>query len=231
MIYMRAARTLALSLVLASTSPLLATEATAADLGGGRGKIADYTPEPLPTPFTWAGLYVGLHAGYGWSSIDWQEGIFSGSQDGEGWLAGGQIGFNLQSGRLVYGLEADATASWMEGGHAAAGHSVQWLYSVRGRLGLSTPDNRWLFYVTGGAAWADIDYSNTTGVGGYADTHFGWVAGAGIERALAPNITARLEYLYYDFDKLSAPPGALGVGSSELDPSMQTVRFGINFKF
>ena len=27
------------------------------------------------------------------------------------------------------------------------------------------------------------------------------------------------------------PPGALGLGSSALDPSLQTVRFGVNFKF
>ena len=105
-----------------------------------------------------------------------------------------------------------------------------WLYSVRARLGLASDDNRWLFYVTGGAAWADVDYSSA-GFGGHSDTHFGWVAGAGIERALTPNLTARVEYLYYDFDSLSAPAGALGGGATELDPTMQTVRFGLNFKF
>jgi outer membrane immunogenic protein len=227
--HMRAARALALIFALAPASTLLAPGAAAADLGG-RGKIAYSAPEPIPSPFTWAGLYVGAHVGYGWSSIDWQDGMFSGSQNGEGWLAGGQVGYNLQSGRVVYGLEADATATWMEGGDAASGHSVDWLYTVRARLGMTTPDNRWLFYVTGGAAWADVNYSNAAG-SRYSDTHFGWVAGAGIERALTPNVTARVEYLYYDFDKLSSPPGSLGVGTSELDPTMQTVRFGINFKF
>jgi outer membrane immunogenic protein len=229
--YMRAARALALIVALSPATTLLAPDAAAADLGGGRrGKIADYTPEPLPTPFTWAGLYVGVHAGYGWSSIDWQEGIFSGSQDGDGWLAGGQIGFNLQSGRLVYGLEADATGSWIEGGNADSGHATQLLYSVRARLGMSTSDNRWLFYVTGGAAWADMEYANIAS-SGYSDTHFGWVAGAGIERALTPNVTARLEYLHYDFDSLTSPAGSLGAGSSQLDPSVDTVRLGINYKF
>jgi opacity protein-like surface antigen len=118
----------------------------------------------------------------------------------------------------------------MEGGNAASGHSIEALYSARARLGLSTLDNRWLFYITGGAAWATIDYSNIAG-SGFSDTHFGWVAGAGIERALTPNITARLEYLYYDFERLSSPAGALGIGASELDPTIQTVRFGVNFKF
>jgi outer membrane immunogenic protein len=227
--HMRAARALALIFALAPASTLLAPDAAAADLGG-RGKIAHSVPESMPSPFTWAGFYVGANVGYGWSSIDWQEGMFAGSQDGEGLLAGGQIGFNLQSGLVVYGVEADATATWIEGGNAASGHSVDWLYSVRARLGLSTSDNRWLFYVTGGAAWADVNYTNAAG-SGFSDTHFGWVAGAGIERALAPNLTARLEYLYYDFDKLSSAPGSLGAGSSELDPNMQTVRFGVNYKF
>ena len=101
---------------------------------------------------------------------------------------------------------------------------------MRARAGLASPDNRWLFYVTGGAAFADIDYGSA-GFGGHSDMHFGWVAGAGIERALARNLTARLEYLYYDFDSLSAPAGALGGAATDLDPTIQTVRFGLNFKF
>jgi outer membrane immunogenic protein len=227
---MRAVRAAALSFALASAlSLLLVPGAVAADLGD-RSKIAHSVPEAPPSPLTWAGLYVGAHVGYGWSSIEWQEGAFSGSHDGEGLLAGGQIGFNMQTGRLVYGLEADATAGFIEGGNGCCDHAVAALYSVRARAGLSSADNRWLFYVTGGAAFADVDYGSQ-GFGGHSDTHFGWVAGAGIERALARNLTARLEYLYYDFDSLSAPPGALGAGATDLDPTIQTVRFGLNFKF
>ena len=121
---MRAARAMALSIVLASVSPLLAPAASAADLGG-RSRIVHPDPGPLPVAFSWAGFYIGVHAGYGWSSIEWQEGAFVGSHDGEGGLAGGQIGFNLQFGRLVYGLEADAAASLIEGGSILSSHSLE----------------------------------------------------------------------------------------------------------
>jgi len=70
-----------------------------------------------------------------------------------------------------------------------------------------------------------------TGFGGHSETHLGWVVGGGIERALAPNLTARVEYLYYSFDGVTAPPGALGAGATDLDLSTHTVRFGLNFKF
>ena len=66
---------------------------------------------------------------------------------------------------------------------------------------------------------------------GFSRTHSGWVAGGGIEHMLTPNLTARVEYLYYGFDSVTAPAGALGGGPANLDPSTQTVRFGLNFKF
>ena len=100
----------------------------------------------------------------------------------------------------------------------------------RGRAGLTSGDNRWLFYATAGAAWADFDY-RSAGLGGHSETQFGWVAGGGVERALSPNLTAKVEYLYYDFDSAGAPAGSLGGAATDLDPTMQTVRFGLNFKF
>lgn len=211
-------------------SAALAPAAVAADLGKGpRRAIID--PIPQAAPFSWTGLYVGAHLGYGWSDIDWQEvPAFSGTHDGSGWLAGGQIGYNWQRGRFVYGVEADISSSWIDGGTPCCGHSINWLSSVRGRAGVTSFDNRWLFYATGGGAWADVDYSSP-GFGSYSNTHFGWVAGAGIERALTSSLTARVEYLYYGFDGVTAPAGALGPGATNLDPTTQTIRFGLNFKF
>jgi outer membrane immunogenic protein len=219
--------------VAVATAAALATQAIAADLGGARR--AGQAPPPPPIieeapSFTWSGLYVGVHAGYGWTDVDWQEvPAFNGSHDGDGWLAGAQAGYNWQSGRFVYGLEADISSLWVDGGNACCSHDMSWLYSVRGRLGITGYDNRTLFYVTGGGAWADIDYAS---LGSYSNNHFGWVIGGGIERALTPRMTARIEYLYYNFDDATAPAGTVaGGGIADLDPSMHTVRLGLNFKF
>jgi opacity protein-like surface antigen len=48
---------------------------------------------------------------------------------------------------------------------------------------------------------------------------------------ITQNLSAKIEYLYYGFDSVTAPAGALGGGPASLDLNTQTVRFGLNFKF
>jgi hypothetical protein len=43
--------------------------------------------------------------------------------------------------------------------------------------------------------------------------------------------TMRTAALYYDFDGITAPAGSLAEVATDLDPSMHTVRFGLNLKF
>ncbi|MGE0850845.1 MAG: outer membrane protein [Hyphomicrobiaceae bacterium] len=221
--------------------------APAADLGGAPSRRPVYDgPGTYGPVFTWTGLYIGGHVGYGWSDADWQfsatPGVSTG-HTGEGGLAGGQIGYNIQTGHFVFGVEADLSGSWMDGSTACpnagfdCGHSFNWLASVRGRAGVTMNNNRTLFYATAGGAWADVDYTATnvvTGAAfgtGFSNTHVGWVGGGGIEHMLTQNLSARVEYLYYGFDSVTAPAGALGGGPASLDLAAQTVRFGLNFKF
>lgn len=209
--------------LLAGTALAAAPSAFAADLGGPSMKDGPYIAQ---TPFSWSGFYLGTHVGYGWSTVDWQG--LSDNLEGSGWLAGGQVGYNWQRGALVFGLEADASYNWVDGSLGGDAHSIDWQASIRARLGLAVNNSRTLLYTTGGVAWADVNYASA---GNFSETHFGWVYGGGIEHMLSQNLSARVEYLYYDFNDATAPGGVLGAGPTSVDPSMHVVRFGLNLKF
>ncbi len=97
---------------------LIGTPALAAD-------IAFKAPPPAPAPvYGWTGFYIGGNVGYGWSHRDFINTITgtsggtqlsasnSGTDNGRGWLGGGQIGFNYQFlGNCVAGIEADIDAA------------------------------------------------------------------------------------------------------------------------
>src|SRR6185312_14587303 len=89
--------------------------------------------------------------------------------------------------------------------------SIDWFGTVRGRVGfLVTP--QWLLYGTGGLAYGETKSSFTTtdltggcvpngtlcATGASSGVSTGWTAGAGAEAMLAPNWSAKVEYLYVD---------------------------------
>lgn len=223
-------------------SATLATAASAADLGSGPYRGG--RDEPYARPFSWTGLYIGANVGYGWTDTDWS---FTGSSllgnRGGGGLLGAQLGYNWQAGRTVFGIEGDVATSWIDGTSSCpnpafnCSHDLTWTASLRGRLGFTVNDNRTLLYGTAGVAWADTKWSTRDAATGaafgsdFSTTQTGYVVGAGIEHMLTQNLSARVEYLYYGFDPVTAPAGTLDVGPTKLDPSSQVVRFGLNLKF
>ena len=118
---------------------------------------------------------------------------------GDGFVVGGQIGYNWQLNYWVLGLEADG--SFVDNSDEGLdGFSEQnFLASIRGRVGFAV--DRFLIYGTGGAAWTgfDVDFV-TDGLVDDEVTFFGWVAGGGIEYAITDNVTFGVEYLHYEFD-------------------------------
>ncbi len=169
----------------------------AAGLGisiGQAAKAADMPAAPVyrapvvAPVYSWSGIYIGINAGGAWSCSNVPTstvfdplGYFdvasvpavnaAGAQaiDTTGFLGGAQVGYNLQSGRFVAGLEFDFDYFRLRGSSTTAGvypccapaaftvtSSVRadWLATLRGRIGM-TADN-WLFYATGGLAVANL---------------------------------------------------------------------------
>jgi outer membrane immunogenic protein len=186
--------------------------------------------------FNWSGFYYGVNAGYGWgesSHTDTGTGASSGKLDVDGWLLGGTVGANWQSGAWVGGVEADL--AWANpdgsGGSAAAcagpcSTQLNWFGTGRVRAGFAA--DAYLFYVTGGAAFGGVK-AGQGGFGSGSDTRIGWTVGAGVETALAQNWTAKLEYLYADLgDKNTYSVGATPF---TVDYKSHIVRMGLNYKF
>ncbi len=89
-------------------------------------QVATSTP-PVSCDYTWTGFYLGAHIGYGWSTGDTSfEALPSParfgaletqkfSSDADGIFGGGQVGYNYQWNKLVFGFEGDFSGSDFEG--------------------------------------------------------------------------------------------------------------------
>ena len=218
---------------------LLSTSAFAADLPNR--KTAPVAPVTYVAPFTWTGFYVGLNAGYGWSSgtdVTVTGGgattLFSGGDEG-GFTGGAQAGYNFQTGAIVFGLETDIQYADFGGGRTFAPSLVttdsgSYWGSVRGRLGFAA--DRALFYVTGGLAYGDIGES----VFGNNDVRVGWTLGGGVEYAFTNNWTAKVEGLYVNIDRGNkagaiTTNGIVYTATQSSDSAFGVVRAGLNYKF
>ena len=184
----------------------------AADDGIGPGVDRPYYPG------IWQGLYAGVNAGWGWSG------------DASGVVGGGQIGYNWQSNKFVYGLEGDISASDIGvtetvvgfGAIASASASIDWITTIRGRFGVLTQPGL-LIYGTAGLAIVNSSvHANISAFGFGANFHesatgSGFVFGVGVEHQLTERMSARLEYLEF--------------GQTDRIGDFGIVRAGLNFKF
>jgi outer membrane immunogenic protein len=173
-----------------------------------------------PVSFTWTGFYLGGNVGGAWSTIQ-NNGLGGGNSSSV--MGGASAGYNWQFAPFwVVGIEGDA--SWADLTVPAGSGDVNWIGSVRTRLGW-TPTPTTLLYATGGVAWSNV---NIPGVDTLpADqTKNGWVAGGGFEWApWANNWSVRAEYLYYHFNSVLLGAGFAGdIGISE-------ARVGAAYKF
>ena len=203
---------------------ILATSisAQAADLGG-RYKAPAYT---APAYFNWSGFYVGINAGYGWGKADWGAGTDTANLTG--YLIGATLGYNYQFGSFVVGIEGDIDYSTVKGNCAIFACSTNMKYFGTGRARLGYAWDRWLPFITGGVAVANIENSGTAG--SESVTKIGWTAGVGLEYAFAGPWSAKLEYLYADLGTTSCAT-CFGGGPVDVKVKVNAIRIGVNYRF
>ena len=215
--------------------------------------------------FSWTGFYLGARLGYGWHDGDVESHLLPDNvfridpsaepNDAEGFVGGGEFGYNWQFQRFVVGAEADFSGASVSGdsnptigfppsnltGHQPRSLDVNWFGTVRGRVGFAlTP--RLLIYGTGGLAYANVD--ETVGaiavVANYVNTRsstdFGWTAGGGVEYAIFRNWTMKAEYLHSnlgDHTMTAESDVARSVFRVKYrwDAELNSVVLGVNYKF
>jgi len=195
--------------------------------------------------YDWSGLYVGATAGYGMGEYDQYAAGYPGTpgifgRDMKGLVGGATVGYNYQSNQFVFGLEADFQASGIGGtagtvpgwtcNTASCVNDVDWFATLRGRLGYAF--DGYLPFVTGGLAYANVKSRDgnpsVPGVTDLDENVFGYAIGAGIEKALSENVTAKIEALYVDLSKAEVRRSNYTFTS---DDQFAVVRVGLNWKF
>jgi high affinity Mn2+ porin len=200
-------------------------------------------PAPAPS-YDWTGFYVGGHVAYSMGRATSTLTDASPSVVGNSFssLYGGvQAGYNyVFPSRLLLGAEADITfPNFFENGAIFTAGTIQgatvtdqidYIATLRGRFGYAF--DHWLIYGTGGLAWSQARFGETPGIASNEDkillTRTGWALGLGAEVAIAPNWTARIEYLY---DRFGTVAGVFPSGTSYQSVfDIQTLRLGLNYK-
>ncbi len=210
-----------------SLAPLAAQ---AADLKRGGYKAPAYTS---PSYVNWSGLYLGINGGYGFGKANVSNAFGStGDFSVKGAVIGGTLGYNLQTGIWVWGIEGDLDYSNIKGSTSSAcvpdcTVSNTWLGTARARIGYAGWGN-WLPFLTGGAAFGNVK----TDLGAVTDsrTKIGWTAGLGLEYALLTNWSVKGEYLYTDLGTATCPAATCVVDTTTKFKT-NLVRLGVNYRF
>jgi outer membrane immunogenic protein len=245
-------------------------------LSGPSALAADLAPMPVEPaapvmlPFDWSGFYVGVNAGYGLGGGDasiYTNGLPApvnlpagipgdiGNLSTDGFLGGAQVGYDVQFGTWVVGIEGDidyfngedeVSPDWALGSDRVE-VEYNWLATVRARAGYAFEN--FLLYATGGIAFADIDASYKyeraaplVGSGSWSDgtTAVGWTAGLGAEYAFTSNWSVKVEALYADFGSedfefsqsvVPIPGFPPLTGEGEVERDLTILRAGVNYRF
>jgi opacity protein-like surface antigen len=215
---------------------LVATQVMASDLPV---KAPFYKAPVAAAVYNWTGFYAGANIGGEWSNstlTNFNAGT-SWNPDGTGFIGGIQLGYNLQAGSLLFGVEGDfdwTTSAGMTGptptrlGTLQASANKDWIGTLAARFGVTS--DRLLLYSKLGGGWVEgssaLNVVNGGTIWNGSRTNGGWLVGAGIEYAFASNWTGKLEYNYIGFSNasVSTPP----VINQSRD--FQMLKVGLNYQ-
>lgn len=191
--------------------------------------------------------------------------------ESNGFNGGGQAGYNKQFGRFVIGAEADfgvhrinkeivsgdeypcCTSSF----EISQSVKTNWMFTARPRVGVTAGPA--LLYATGGLAMTDVEYnavftdndSDALETASFKKTRTGYAAGGGVEVKMSNRWSAKVEYLFADFGRVSGTSNNLttadfgeevvgGLGTITWPENTFThsarvkshnFRFGMNYRF
>ena len=206
-----------------------------------------------PTPYNWTGIYVGANLGgvrvHNTSQEIGPNYWFDNppapvyGADATGVIGGIQAGYNWQIQNFVFGLEGDldltsanssTTRATPFDSPMAQTAGLKGLATLRGRAGIAV-DNT-LLYVTGGLATGRLnDHVIEPGAANivFDSTGWraGWIAGGGIEYAIAKNWTIKAEALYADFGHAEGPMSVDNTYRFRFKDTATIGRAGFNFRF
>ena len=219
-------------------------------------------PPVTPSVYDWTGVYVGVFGGGGYGNHNVNNATgqavpfadYTANYSSTGGLAGGEIGYNWQSGAFLVGVEGQLAWSGIKGndaGQFSAGafpgvtavdaDNLRWEGALLARAGYTI--DRWMFFFEGGYAFGSIQHTNTPPVGaGLPVDRFnvsanGLTGGGGVAYAITNNVSAKFEYRYTNFNGYNRP-GLTTTGltvNGQLPYTTETtysvVTLGLDFKF
>jgi opacity protein-like surface antigen/outer membrane protease len=227
-----------------------------------------------PIAPVWTGFYIGGQFGAAAGTADFSDpfgtSIYGDKVSTPGFLAGGQIGYNWQvpNSPWVFGFEASLAWLDSDGTNTCLAFSgffvsancraqpnvmgdltarVGWAYGQSGHS---------LIYAKGGAAAVHTQIDMTTNatasfvglapqVSNSSFTKVGWTAGAGVEHAIAPAWSVKVEYDYIGLasEAVATPLGIVQVvpgnpatyfltsaTTSHVSQNYQQVKLGLNYR-
>lgn len=212
------------------------------------------------TAYDWTGFYGGIYGAAGQvtsSSLAEYDGKYFGQDfavdsSGYGLMAGAEIGYDIDTGGLVFGIGADVGVGSLRGNGLTTydnwweplDHSetvdISSLATLTARLGYEVSDGV-LIYGKAGLALGHVDVNGSMDIGDFhlADyasqsSQLGYVIGIGVEAMVAENVSVAVEYNHYDLGSAASPLKYFGWDTGMTANTAVTadaIKAGVRFHF